>query len=150
MKFSAADYAKINAVSEQKLAQKMAVYFLMYEASSNNISSDLSAADIMSRTLTNDRFGYELLPAGLSPSGLEQYKALSRDIIAFFNGLSVSAEESYLYFCYALTFFRIKRFSEIPPEWLSFLSDSEGDGNYRVCKLMISLFDALPDIYHSS
>ncbi|MEM8349930.1 DUF4123 domain-containing protein [Morganella morganii] len=150
MKFSAADYAKINAVSEQKLAQKMAVYFLMYEASSNNISSDLSAADIMSRTLTNDRFGYEPLPAGLSPSGLEQYKALSRDIIAFFNGLSVSAEESYLYFCYALTFFRIKRFSEIPPEWLSFLSDSEGDGNYRVCKLMISLFDALPDIYHSS
>ncbi|WP_341268953.1 hypothetical protein [Morganella morganii] len=84
MKFSAADYAKINAVSEQKLAQKMAVYFLMYEASSNNISSDLSAADIMSRTLTNDRFGYEPLPAGLSPSGLEQYKALSRDIIAFF------------------------------------------------------------------
>ncbi|MEM8059899.1 DUF4123 domain-containing protein [Morganella morganii] len=150
MKFSAADYAKINTVFEQRLAKKMAVYFLMYEANSDNSGVTLSVTEIMSRTLTNDRFGYEALPAGLSPSGLERYLALSQDIIAFFNGLSVSEEESYLYFCYALAFFRIKRFSDIPPEWLSFLSGSEGDGNYRICKLLISLFDALPDIYHSS
>lgn len=150
MKFSAADYAKINTVFEQRLAKKMAVYFLMYEANSDNSCVTLSVTEIMSRTLTNDRFGYEALPAGLSPSGLERYLALSQDIIAFFNGLSVSEEESYLYFCYALAFFRIKRFSDIPPEWLSFLSGSEGDGNYRICKLLISLFDALPDIYHSS
>ncbi len=150
MKFSAADYAKINTVFEQRLAKKMAVYFLMYEANSDNSGVTLSVTEIMSRTLTNDRFGYEALPAGLSPSGLGRYLALSQDIIAFFNGLSVSEEESYLYFCYALAFFRIKRFSDIPPEWLSFLSGSEGDGNYRICKLLISLFDALPDIYHSS
>lgn len=150
MKFSAADYAKINTVFEQRLAKKMAVYFLMYEANSDNSGVTLSVTEIMSRTLTNDRFGYEALPAGLSPSGLGKYLALSQDIIAFFNGLSVSEEESYLYFCYALAFFRIKRFSDIPPEWLSFLSGSEGDGNYRICKLLISLFDALPDIYHSS
>lgn len=150
LKFSVADYVKINKIFEQKLAKKMAVYFLMNEAGSNNVSSDLSVTDIMNRTLTNDRFSYEALSAGLSPAGLERYLAMSQDIITLFNRLSVSEEESYLYFCYALAFFRIKRFSDIPPEWLSFLSESEGDGNYRVCKLLISLFDALPDIYHSS
>lgn len=150
LKFSAADYVKINNIFEQKLAKKMAVYFLMNEAGSNNVSSDLSVTDIMNRTLTNDRFSYEALSAGLSPAGLERYLAMSQDIIIFFNRLSVSEEESYLYFCYTLAFFRIKHFSEIPPEWLSFLSESEGDGNYRVCKLLISLFDALPDIYHPS
>lgn len=146
MKFSADDYAKINMVFEQKLAKKMAVYFLMNEANSANTGVTLSITEIMSRTLTSDRFGYGPLPAGLSPSGLERYLVMSQEIITFFNGLSVSEEESYLYFCYALAFFRITRFSDIPPEWLSFLSESEGDGNYRVCKLLISLFGALPDI----
>ncbi|MEX9795172.1 DUF4123 domain-containing protein [Morganella morganii] len=59
MKFSAADYAKINTVFEQRLAKKMAVYFLMYEANSDNSGVTLSVTEIMSRTLTNDRFGYE-------------------------------------------------------------------------------------------
>lgn len=150
MRFSAADYAKINTVFEQKLAKKMAVYFLMNEVNSDNTGVMLSIMDIMNRTLMNDRFDYEILSAGLSPAGLGRYLTMSQDIIDFFNRLSVSETESYQYFCYTLSFYRIKRFSDIPQEWLSFLSESEGEGNYRVCKLLISLFDVLPDIYHSS
>ncbi|MCU6238672.1 DUF4123 domain-containing protein [Morganella morganii] len=148
MKFSADDYAKITTAFDQKRAKKMAVYFLMNEANSSNTVMTLSIVDIMHRTLTDDRFDYDRLSVGLSPSGLERCLTLSQDVINFFSGLSSPDTESYLYFCYALSFYRIKRFSDIPPEWLRFLSESEGEVNYRVCQLLDSLFGALPDIYN--
>ncbi|HHX8749554.1 TPA: DUF4123 domain-containing protein [Morganella morganii] len=148
MKFSADDYAKITMAFDQELAKKMAVYFLMNEANSSNTVMTLSIVDIMHRTLTDDRFDYDRLSVGLSPSGLERCLTLSQDVINFFSGLSSPDTESYLYFCYALSFYRIKRFSDIPSEWLRFLSESEGEVNYRVCQLLDSLFGALPDIYN--
>ncbi|WP_413483516.1 DUF4123 domain-containing protein [Morganella psychrotolerans] len=148
LKFSSKEYDEIDKVFDQKQAEKMAVYFLMNEANSDNRNSKLSIVDIMNKTLRNDRFNYEKSLTGLSPSGLDRYHKLSLDIIVLFKKLSVSDMESYLYFCYALSFCRIKSFSDIPPEWLHFLSASEGEGNYRVCNLLIYLFDVLPDIYN--